>query len=1096
MEPNSTTLDSFRGIFVMGKNTFVLDSIVKKHKRILVLFINVCLILKLLLMEKQENFDERRVPNLRRLLPAAMLLCLFLLTPAEGRASEAPNPEVVQQNTVRVTGIVKDTNGEPVIGANVMAVGTTVGVITDLDGKFTLDVPAGSKLKISFIGYKDQEITVKKAGAILNIVLEEDSQMLGEVEVVAYGVQKKVSVTGAISSMKGDDLLKTPAGSVNNILSGQVTGISSVQYSGEPGADAADIYVRGIATFTGASTPLIQVDGVEREMSQIDPNEIESITVLKDASATAVFGVRGANGVILITTKRGAEGKAKISFSSSVGVNVRTKDLEFANSYQYADYYNMMSINDGGSQIFSDEQLAAFRDHTNPILYPDINWIDYCMNKAAVQSQHNVNISGGTDNMRYFVSAGMFTQNGMFKQFEAADDFNFDYKRYNYRANLDFDLTKSTLLSVNIGGRVEVKRTPESTEDQNQLFRHLYWAVPFASAGIVNGMYIKSNGDYLPFTGADGLAPYYGRGARVRTNNVLNVDLVLDQKLDFLTKGLSVKLKGSYNSAYSNVKRASASVANYTPIVADDGSISFRKSGTDSQLSYSDGDFGKARDWYMELAFNYNRKFGDHNVSGLLLYNQSKKYYPGGTYTYIPSGYVGLVGRVTYDWKTRYMAEFNVGYNGSENFHPDNRYGFFPAGSLGWVISEEPFFQSLKKVVGYLKLRASVGLVGNDRNGSDRFIYLPGKYSYGGGDGYYFGQNVGNKKPGAWEATQSNPYSKWETSLKQNYGIDFSILKDRLNVSVDYFKEHRKDILTKPDYLPSILGMVLPSMNVGEVENKGFEFQMKWNDQLNGDFRYWASFNMSYATNKILYKNEVKQNESWMYETGRRIGSRSMYKFWGFYDETAEARYLEEFGHPIADHGVTLVPGDAVYVDLNNDGVLNGNDATRDIGYTDVPEYTAGLNAGFTWGKFDFSMQWTGAWHVDRMLSEFRRPLGDTNQKGLLLYQYENTWRSSDDSFTAKFPRASSSHANNNYAGSDLYLVNASYLRLKNVEIGYNMDFPFLKKIKVNDCRLYVNGYNLLTFTNFMWGDPESRQSDRPNYPLTRVFNIGLKVGF
>lgn len=440
-------------------------------------------------MEKQENFDERRVPNLRRLLPAAMLLCLFLLTPAEGRASEASNPEVVQQSTVRVTGIVKDTNGEPVIGANVMAVGTTVGVITDLDGKFTLDVPAGSKLKISFIGYKDQEIIVKKAGATLNIVLEEDSQMLGEVEVVAYGVQKKVSVTGAISSMKGDDLLKTPSGSVNNILSGQVTGISTVQYSGEPGADAADIYVRGIATFTGASTPLIQVDGVEREMSQIDPNEIESITVLKDASATAVFGVRGANGVILITTKRGAEGKAKISFSSSVGVNVRTKDLEFANSYQYADYYNMMSINDGGSQIFSDEQLAAFRDHTNPILYPDINWIDYCMNKAAVQSQHNVNISGGTDNMRYFVSAGMFTQNGMFKQFEAADDFNFDYKRYNYRANLDFDLTKSTLLSVNIGGRVEVKRTPESTEDQNQLFRHLYWAVPFASAGIVNGMY-------------------------------------------------------------------------------------------------------------------------------------------------------------------------------------------------------------------------------------------------------------------------------------------------------------------------------------------------------------------------------------------------------------------------------------------------------------------------------------------------------------------------------------------------------------------------------------------------------------------------------
>lgn len=1045
-------------------------------------------------MEKQESFYGRHVQKKCRFLSATVLLLLFLSVPLKGYSKDIPLPEAVQQSTVKVTGTVKDANGEPIIGANVMVLGSTAGVITDLYGKFSLDVPAGSKLQFSFIGYKEQTVSVKK-GISLNIVLEEDALLLGEVEVVAYGVQKKVSVTGAISSMKGDDLLKTPSGSISNILSGQVTGISSVQYSGEPGADAADLYVRGIATW-GNAAPLIQVDGVEREMSQIDPNEIESITVLKDASATAVFGVRGANGVVLITTKRGIEGKAKISFSTSLGVNVRTKELDFANSYQYADYYNMMLMNDGGLPAFSDEQLASFRDHTNPLLYPDINWIDYCMNKAAVQSQHNVNISGGTDNMRYFVSAGFFSQNGMFKQFNASDDFNFDYKRYNYRANLDFDLTKTTLLSVNIGGRVETKQTPESDEDQNQLFRKLYWAVPFASAGIVNGMYIKSNGDYLPFTGTDGLASYYGKGARTKTTNVLNVDLVLNQKLDFITKGLSVKLKGSYNSTYSNVKKSSASVASYTPIVGDDGSISFRKSGSDSQLSYSDGDFGKARDWYMELALSYNRKFGDHNVSALALYNQSKKYYPGGTYTYIPSGYVGLVGRVTYDWKTRYMAEFNVGYNGSENFAKGNRYGLFPAGSVGWVISEEPFFAPAKDVVGYLKLRASVGIVGNDKNGSERFLYLPGKYIYGSDHGYYFGQNVGSKQPGAYEATQSNPYAKWETSVKQNYGIDFSVLKDRLSISADYFIEKRKDILKTPDYLPGLLGMALPAVNVGKTENKGYELQVKWNDKLSDNFRYWATANMSYAKNKIVYMNEVTQNEPWMYQTGRRIGSRSMYKFWGFYDETADARYCEQYGRPIADHGITLVPGDAIYTDLNGDGKLDGNDVTRDLGYTDVPEYTAGLNAGFTWGKFDFSMQWTGSWNVDRMLSEFRRPLGDTNSKGLLLYQYENTWRSSEDSYTAKFPRASSLHASNNYAGSDLYLINASYLRLKSVEIGYNFDFPFMKKLKLNDCRLYVNGYNLLTFTDFKWGDPESRQSDRPNYPLTRVFNIGLKVGF
>ena len=1049
-------------------------------------------------MEKQKTFHERQVGNKYRLVPVVLSLFLFLLIPLKGYGDESPMPEVVQQNS-KVKGTVKDAHGEPVIGANVTVVGTSSGSITDMDGNFSVDAAPGAKIKVSFIGYKDQIVTVRK-GISLNIVLEEDALSLGEVEVVAYGVQKKVSITGAISSMKGDDLLKTPAGSISNILSGQVTGISSVQYSGEPGADAADIYVRGIATWQDAS-PLIQVDGVERDMSQIDPNEIESVTILKDASATAVFGVRGANGVILITTKRGAQGKAKVSFSTSLGVNLRTKELEFANSYQYASYYNMMKVGDGGNPVFTDDQLTTFRDQTNPLLYPDINWIDYCMNKAAFQSQHNVNISGGTDNMRYFVSAGMFTQGGMFKQFNAGEDFDFDYKRYNYRANLDFDVTKTTLLSVNIGGRIEVKRTPESGEDQNQLFRKLYWAVPFAGAGIVDGNRVVSNSTYLPFTGADGLNSYYGKGFRTLTTNVLNLDLILDQKLDFITKGLSVKLKGSYNSEYATTKKATSSIAYYVPVTDDKGAVTFRKEGSDSQLSYSDGDFGKARDWYMELALSYNRKFGDHNVSGLMLYNQSKKYYPGGTYSYIPSGYVGLVGRVTYDWKTRYMAEFNAGYNGSENFASGKRYGFFPAGSIGWVVSEEPFFAPLKKALNYLKVRASVGMVGNDKMGDRRFLYLPGSYGYGSGSnqnthGYYFGQNVNAIKPGAYEATNSNPDATWETSVKQNYGIDLTILNERLSISADYFVENRKDILVEPDYLPSILGMTLPVVNVGKAKNEGIELQLKWNDYLNKEFRYWANFNLSYATNKIVYMNEVAQDEPWMYKTGRRIGSRSMYKFWGFYDETADIRHQEEFGRAIADHGITLSPGDAVYVDLNGDGKINGNDYTRNIGFTDIPEYTAGLNVGFSWKNFDFSMQWTGAWNVDRMLSEFRQPLGDTQMKGLLLYQYENTWRSSEDTFTAKFPRITESHSKNNYAGSDLYLINASYLRLKNVEIGYNFDFPFMRKLKLNNCRLYVNGYNLLTFTGYDWGDPENRQSDRPNYPLTRVFNIGLKLGF
>ena len=977
----------------------------------------------------------------RTALPVALFFSMVTLVPALGfQPASAAIDKVQQQSAIK--GIVVDEKGEPIIGANVVAEGTTTGTITDIDGVFRLNVSAGTKLKISFIGFEAKTVVAKND---MRVILVEDATTLQEVEIVAYGVQKKVTMTGAIASVKSEDLTRTSVGSVANILGGQMTGLTTVQYSGEPGSDAADIFIRGKATWSDAA-PLIQVDGVERGMNDIDPNEIESITILKDASATAVFGVRGANGVILITTKRGAEGKAKISFSTSAGVNLRTKQLEFANSYQYASYYNDLQVNDGGVPTFTEEQLIKFRDHTDPILYPDINWIDYCMNKAAFQSQHNVNISGGTDRMRYFVSAGMFTQDGMFKQLAASDNFNFNYKRYNYRANLDFDATKTTLISVNIGGRIETKRTPESGEDQNQLFRKLYWAVPFAGAGIVDGKRVVSNADYLPFTGSDGLNSYYGKGFRSTTTNVLNVDLVLDQKLDFITKGLSFKLKGSYNTSYWTQKIASSSMAVYTPVLHDDGSIGYRKSGSDSQLSYSrnsNGE-GKSRDWYMEAALNYSRKFGDHNVTGLVLYNQSKRYYPGGTYDDIPSAYVGFVGRATYDYKTRYMAEFNVGYNGSENFAPGKRYGLFPAGSIGWIVSEESFFKPLKKVINYFKVRASVGMVGNDNNGNNRFLYLPDAYILN-DDGYFFGTNAGNKKPGAYEASKSNADVTWEKSVKQNYGIDFSILNEKLNISLDYFKENRRDILSSPDYMPGILGMVLPIMNVGKTENKGYEFQLKWNDKIGDDFRYWANFNLSFARNKIVYKNEIEKNEDWLYETGRTIGSRLIYKFWGYYDETAEARYQEEFGRPIADHGLSLQPGDAVFADLNSDGVIDGDDASRDLGYVDTPEYTAGLNLGFSWKGWDFTAQFTGAWNVDRMLSEFRQPLGDTQNKGLLLYQYENTWRSSADTYTAKFPRISKLAQANNYRASDLYLCDASYLRLKSVELGYNFNMPFMK---------------------------------------------------
>ena len=1031
-----------------------------------------------------------------------VFLAALLLPPPiyGGNKSLTTGVLAVNQSVSKISGTVVDKKGEPIIGATIRVVGTKTGVITDFDGKFTIDVSAGRQIQVSYVGCKTQTLPARKN---MRITLEDESTMLDDVQVVAYGVQKKVTVTGAIGSIKGDELLKTPTGSINNMLAGQLPGLTSVQYSGEPGADAATILIRGQATFNDSS-PLIQVDGVERDFNDIDPNEIESITVLKDASATAVFGIRGANGVILVTTKRGREGKAHISFSTSASLITPTNMLKLANSYQYASYYNMMKQNDGASPDnlpFSQNVLQKFKDHSDPIRYPDTDWIDYCFKNTALQTQHNMNISGGTDRFKYFVSVGAYTQEGLFKQLSLPYDFNFKYNRFNYRANLDFEATKTTTISLNLGGYTDTKNTPYSGEDNNQLFRHLYWATPFSSPGIINGKYIISTQDYpdvptadqLPMVGATGLGAYYGMGYMSTNSNTLNMDLALDQKLDFITKGLSFKLKGSYNSSYSVTKGRSSSVATYNPVQVVDGIMEYRKNGNDSQLGYSESS-GKGRNWYMEASLNYTRAFGDHHVGGLLLYNQSKEYYPS-TYSDIPRGYVGLVGRITYDWKNRYMFDFNVGYNGSENFAPENRFGIFPAGSVGWAVSEEKFWEPVKKYIGYMKLRASIGKVGNDKIGGDRFMYTDDTYVLGGG--YNFGINVGSKG-GAYEGTKHNPDVTWETAVKQNYGIDLSFLDDRLKTSFDYYIEHRDNILVRDYSAPVLLGFTLPYANLGKVDSWGYEISLKWNDKIGKNFRYWIEPNLSYNQNEIIEMKEAPQNYAYMMQKGHRIGSRSVRQFWRYYGPESAELYYNQFGTYIAEHAGGLEYGDAVYVDLNGDGIIDDNDASRELKtYTDDPEFMAGMNMGFQWKNFTVTMQWTGAWNVSRMLDEtFRQPLGDTYAKGLLQYQYENTWTLDNPSQDAAYPRISAAHSRNNTAGSTLFVADAKYLRLKSMQITYNFRFPFMQKIGMNTCALSFSGYNLFTMSPFKWGDPESRTSDRPSYPLTRTFALSLKLGF
>jgi len=1002
-----------------------------------------------------------------------------------------------------------------VVGAKV-----ATGTVTDFDGNFILKANPGTKLRISFVGYKTANVDAKNG---MRVILEEESTMLKGVEIVAYGVQKKVTVTGALSSVKSEDLTRTPVSSVNNVLAGQLSGVTTVQYSGEPGSDAATIYVRGQGTWAD-SAPLIQVDGVERSMADIDPEDIESITVLKDASATAVFGVRGANGVVLITTKRGQEGKAKIDITTSFSALTPTKMLENADSYEYGTFFNQMQRNDFDfssgetfTPMFSDELLQKFKDGSDPIRFPNMRWSDYIMKNLTMQTKHNVNISGGTKNMRYFVSAGLMTQGGLFEEF--GDDFHYDYRynRFNYRTNLDLDVTPTTTLSFNVAGTVDNAQKPRTSQGASGMIMAMTQSTPFSSPGIIDGKQVATTTDYtdginMPFIGGSAMT-YYNSGGTGGyyhyNNNKLQMDLQLQQKLDMITKGLLFKIKGSYNSLFSVTKGGTVGRATYNPVIQNDGTIAYRKSGEDTPVSYSE-DTGKARDWYFETSLNYNRSFGLHTVTGLVLYNQSKEYYPSsGSWSDIPRGYVGLVGRVTYDWNNRYMAEFNIGYNGSENFHPDRRYGIFPAGSVGWVVSDEPFFKPIKDVVSFMKLRASWGLVGNDKIGGSRFMYLSDPYIYNttmaarGGYAYNFGIENSNLYAAYYEDVnnKNNPEVTWEKAFKQDYGIDIQFLNNRLRATFDYYKEHRTDILLRDYTAPSIVGFLPPYANMGIVDSWGWELSLKWNDKIGSDFRYWATVNISHNQNEIIEKKEAPLNNEYQYEKGHRIGSRYMYQFFRYYDADTPRLYEETFGKPFPKQLVDLVDGDAVFVDLDGNGYIDGNDKTRDLGYTDDPEFLAGLNAGFAWKDFEFNMQWTAAWNVSRVISDvFRYPFLDRTTKdrgGLLKYHLDNTWNPENPGQDYEYPRASWSHGEvNNYQDCALYEKDAKYLRLKTLMIAYNMHFPFLKKLGINRAQLALSGYNLLTFTPYIWGDPETRASTSPSYPLQRTYTASLKLNF
>lgn len=1016
----------------------------------------------------------------------------------------AANEFVAEQgNNYKITGVVLNQKGETMIGVNVIEEGfPNLGTITDFNGKFSLNVSSEKvNLLFSYIGYVSQKVAVggKKE---LRVIMVENAEVLDEVIVVGYGVQKKASITGSITSVANDQLIKSPVSNVSNALSGRLSGVTLVQRSGEPGRDQSEIKIRGISTLNSSqSTPLIIIDGVERtSLDGIDMNEIESINVLKDASATAVYGIRGANGVLILTTKTGDESKPVVNMSINSGLQTPTQLPDFLNSYEFALLKNEGMRNDGLVPFYSQETLDKFKYGTDPVFYPTEALYKQFFKQFSYKQQYNVNITGGTKAVRYFVSLGFLNQEGQYntesiKKLNIGYDPNPLYKRYNVRSNFDFNFSKNFTGSIKIGGQFSDSNYPNRTTES--LFSVILNSPPMIGYGIHDGKLVTGYlNDPLSFLAGRGLSTasvLLSNGYSNRLENTININVGAKYKLDDIIKGLSIRSMFAYDHFYGRSEVRNRAIDTYYAVKdGGDNLVLIPRDFEGGFDTFSEG-HSVYRIEYFEAALEYLNGFGNHRVSGLLLYNQRKRTIPGLDYS-VPESLQGIVGRATYAYADKYFTEFNLGYNGSENFPEEFRFGLFPALSVGWVLSEEPFFPK-NNIIEWVKFRASYGVVGNDKIGGSRFLYLPTSYAYG-GVVYQFGNEGVDREnyKSAMEGQIGNPYVTWEKAIKQNAGLDIRLFKSKLILTADYFFENRNNILINRSTVPAIVGVTeLPAVNMGRVENSGFEFETHWKDK-KGKLTYTVDANISFAKNKILFQDEPAKAYPWMMSTGFSVGQLKGYRTEGLYnqqDEVDNRPYYSFYSNMVQR-------GDIKYVDIDGDGKVDQNDVVP-IGYNEYPQITFGCNLGLKWNGFDAAVLFQGATQTSiqqRVMTAWAFNLGANNTLSEHLNRWNEERYSSDQLIT--MPRLSSDGKNSpNAETSDFWLEDATYLRLKNIELGYSITSKTLSQMGLNTLRVYVNGNNILTFTNLKNADPENPTKNvGAVYPQMKVFNVGANIRF
>lgn len=1083
------------------------------------------------------------------------------------------------QQGILVTGTITD-RGETLPGATIMVKGTSIGTITDIDGRFQLTVPnANAVLQFSYVGYLSIEMPVGTQ-RLFNVELSEDIQGLEEVVVTAFATQKRINVTGAITAVSGDDIVAVPVANISSALVGITPGISAVTISGEPGQDAAQIAIRGISTYTGNTSPLIVIDGIEQSASQamtvmnsMDPNDILGISVLKDASSTAVYGIRAANGVVIITTKRGQVGSPKVSFSSNFGFTKATNLQRGLSSYEYALFRNeaiMNEVEGYGSTpllnyLFTEDDLWKFknnRDFTpaeveamnlsmdqkerllnSPALYyGSSDAYAELYSRTAPQWQVNVNVSGGTERVKYFVSLGYFDQQSIMDNTKYYNvNTGSRYQRYNLRANIDVDIFKYTTLSVNSMGQFGMTQGPGTGSLYSRysgIMQIIYEGNPFTNnGGIIDGKLI-SNFNYPTNSIQDDLRrrtdseisgswlpTLLSRPLGVTYNTLIDYTLRLKHEMPYVIKGLNAQASLRYQENFIRTITETTAIPTYTVrrSQTDPNELEFF-GGTYGADSFSSSSRGGMRDFYLDASINYIGTFGPHTLGVLLLGRATKYTMPSDSYN-TPSGLVGTSGRVTYDYDTRYMAEVNVAYNGTENFAKENRFGFFPAFSLGWVASNESFFPE-NNLVTFIKVRGSYGIVGNDQIGGRRYLYLPGTYTINqgpgsftgtssgssGGNYYQFGTSNGALNPiyrGSSEGSLGNYNVTWEKSEKAGIGIEAKFLHDRLSLVADYFYEDRRDILTTLGIIPVTFGLASGStspVNIGQVKNKGYEVVLGWSEKIH-DFRYNIEGNVTYAKNKIIYMAEAPNPYDWMNQTGHSIGQVYGYKTDGYYN-TLDELNNRPFFLPL-NNAVTL--GDIKYLDLNGDGIVDTKDMAP-IGYPNRPQIQFGGKIGFSYKGFDIRGVFTGtaqgSFYISRITSPFFKRAGNAFR-----WQYEGRWTPEKVASGAKitYPRAVYNADQNHYNFgplSDQWTLSSDHLRLKNMEVGYS--FPasssFLQSAGMSSLRVYVNANNVFTLFDKMkdYGiDPETRDNlggSEGNityvFPLTRTVMFGFNIQF